>query len=95
MSAVQLEFNIENKTEIDMMAFLMQKQIDAMHESMGKVRKKLFSQMGELQKLCLSIQEENETIKKMLRELKNEKTHWIYAQENNLFDVREVKEAVG
>lgn len=89
MNAIQLEFNVTDETESEIKIAIMQKQLDAMHESMGKVRRKLFSQMGELQKLYLELKTDNEILREVLRELKNEKTEWIYTQGGNLFDVRE------
>lgn len=95
MNALQLEFNIKNETEFEIKIGNMQKQIDDMHESMGKVRRKLFSQMSELQKLCVLLQNENIELKNTLRELTNEKTEWIYdGQEGRLFDVSKHQEAV-
>ncbi len=93
--AIQLEFNIENKSSEEMQLSLMQKQIDQMGESMGKVRRKLFSEMSEMKKLYVELQKENENLKQMLKELKNEKTEWTYGEGGCLFDVREHREAVG
>lgn len=94
---VQLELNIENKTSEEMQLAIMQKQIDQMCESMGKVRRKLFSELGEMKKVCSELQKENEELKSVLKELKNEKTktEWIYGQNGCLFDVREYPKAVG
>ena len=39
---VQLELNFQEKSFEEMTLISMQKQLDAMHESMGKVRRKLF-----------------------------------------------------
>lgn len=94
--SVQLEFNIENKSSEEMQLLLMQKQIDQMSDSMGKVRRKLFSEMSEMKRLFSDLQRENQELKTMLKEIKNEKTQWIYGQEGCLFDVREYQEtAVG
>lgn len=96
MSAdVQLEFNIENKSSEEMTLFLMQKQIDAMGDSMGKVRRKLFSEMSEMKKQYAELQKENQELKTILKELKNERTEWTYGQNGNLFDVREYQTAIG
>ena len=88
---VQLEFNIENNTPEEVRLLIMQKQIDAMSESMGKVRRKLFSEMGELKKLYAELQRENQDLKTILKELKNERTEWAYGENGCLFDVREYK----
>ena len=92
--AIQLELNIENKTPEEIRLSLMQKQIDQMGESMGKVRRKLFAEMGEMKKLYLEVQRENEELKSLLRSLKNEKTEWIYSQNGFLFDVVDSQKAV-
>lgn len=92
---MQLEFNIENKSPEEMQLSLMQKQIDEMCESMGKVRRKLFSEMGEMKKLYAGLQKENEELKTMLKELKGEKTVWTYEKKDCLFDVQEYREAIG
>lgn len=87
MNAIQLEFNLINESESDIKLSCMQKQIDEMKESMGKVRRKLFSQMGEIQKLCLSLKTENEDLRSQLKELKNEKAQWIYNEKDSLFAI--------
>lgn len=93
MNAIQLEFNLENESETDVKHSIMQKQLDEMHESMGKVRRKLFSEMGEMKKLYICLKNENDELKRKLKDIRNEKTEWIYTKENYLFDVRENKEA--
>lgn len=87
MSGVQLEFNIGNEKEEDIKLSLMQKQIDEMNESMGKVRRRLFSEVSEAKKLISALQIENQILKKYIMEIKNEKTEWAYGQGGYLFDV--------
>lgn len=87
MNSMQLEFNFDEENEIYFKMCQMQKQINEINESTGKVRKKLFSEIGELKKICQILQIENEILKNSLREFKNEKTNWIYGKGNNLFDV--------
>lgn len=82
MNAIELEFNFQNKTDEEMTLFLMQKQIDAMQESVNKVRKKLFSEIGEIKRLCADLKLENEKLKIML---KIEKNSWEYKKEDYLF----------
>jgi SNF2 family DNA or RNA helicase len=94
MVEIQLEFNMENKTSEEMQLFIMQKQIDLMTESMGKVRRKLFSEMGEMRKLYAELQKENAELKTMLKEIKNEKTEWNYRQNGFLFDIQQPQRAV-
>lgn len=86
---VQLELNLDDKTSEEMRFLVMQRQIDDMHESMGKVRRRLFSELGELKKICALLKVENWDLKNAVKELKNEKTEWIYGQDECLFYVRE------
>ena len=86
---VQLEFNIENRSPEEVQLSILQKQIDQMCESMGKVRRKLFSEMSEIKKMYAELHQENQELKTMLKELKNERTEWTYGQNGSLFDVRE------
>jgi hypothetical protein len=95
MNAIQLEFNIKNENEVDFRISFMQKQIDEMNESMGKVRRKLFSEMGEIKKSYSDLHKENEEMKKILQKLRNQKTEWIYSKDEYLFQVVELKEAFG
>ena len=87
-SSLQLEFNIENKCSEDLQISLMQKQIDQVCDSMGKVRRCLFSELNQMKKICFDLQKENEELKTVLKELKNEKTQWAYAKDGCLFDVQ-------
>lgn len=93
MTAVQLEFNIENKSDEELRFDMMQKQIDAFCDSMGKVRKKLFAEQTELKKLCAKLHAENQQMKDILDKIHHEKIEWVYAQDGCLFDVRKPEEA--
>lgn len=95
MGGIQLEFNIDNKSPEEVRLSQMHSQIAMMEESMGKVRRKLFSEMSEMKKLYADLKKENEELKTMLKELKNEKTEWAYGENGRLFDVREYREAIG
>jgi len=94
MDTIQLEFNIENKSPEELRLFLMEKQIQEMNDSMGKVRRKLFSEMGEMKKLFYELQKETYELKMMLKEIKNEKIEWTYGQNDCLFDVQEYRKAM-
>lgn len=95
MNVTALELNIESELETGNRFEDMQKQIELMDESMGKVRRSLFAQMTELKKLCLELKTENQEMKNILGKLSNEKTKWIYGQNDCLFDVQKHQEAVG
>ncbi len=85
---VQLELNFQDKSFEEMTLISMQKQMDAMQESMHKVRKKLFGELGEVKKLYAALFQENETLKVKINNLSNEKTEWFYKTENSLFEER-------
>lgn len=89
----QLELNFDGKSEDEMALFLMQKQINEMSDSMGKVRRRLFSELGEVKKVLADLKRENESLREMLKELSHENTEWTYGHGDNLFDVRQYKEA--
>ena len=90
---IQLEINLENKSQEELRFSDFQRQIDMMNESFGKVRRRLFCELGEMKTMYIEIQKENEYLKTTVKGLRNEKTEWIYAQGDCLFDVREYKEA--
>lgn len=93
--AVQLEFNIDNKSSQEMSLDAMQKQIDQMSVSMDKVRRKLFAELGEMKRLYADLQKQNEELKNILRNTSYEKTQWSYGQKGCLFDVQESERAFG
>ncbi len=92
---MQLELNLENKSDSDIQISNMQKQIDEAIESMGKVRRKLFSQISELKKEILEIKIENEHLKEKIRIIRDEKIEWEYKKTDCLFDVLEPNIAFG
>lgn len=88
MSAnIQLELNVDNKTPEEMHLLIMQKQIDEMNLSMGKVRRKLFSEITEVKKQCAEMALENQKLKTLLGELRNEPLSWVYKKNESLFEV--------
>lgn len=92
---IQLEFNFDNKTPEEMTLYIMQQQIDKLCVTTEKVRKKLFSELGEMKKVCAALQEENEQLKSTIQEIRHGKTQWTYRQNGYLFDVSKHQEAVG
>jgi len=83
---LQFNLNLDDKTEVEIKLDILQKQIDAIEESTGKVRRKLFAELGELKKICGSLQIENETLKSELLAVKNVKNDWQYLQSYTLVD---------
>jgi hypothetical protein len=85
MHAIQLEFNTENKTSSEMEIYYMKQLLAEMNDSMGKVRRKLFAEMGELKKTCHNLQIENLALKTMVEGRK--KIEWSYDKPDHLFDI--------
>ena len=81
------EFNIDHKSDVDVKLDYMQKKIEDMDVSMGKMRRKLFSQIGELSSLCMRLQNENHHLKSIMHEAGYGKTNWNYGQRDCLFDL--------
>jgi cell division protein FtsB len=84
---MQLELNFDNKSEPELRLANMQQQIDDAVESMGKVRRKLFSQIDLLKKEMDTIKAENEILKSQIRSFKNEKIEWKYQNQDFLFEM--------
>lgn len=100
MINLQLEMNLDNLSNNDLKFVEMQKQISAMSESLNKVRKKLFAEIGELKKTLTSVQLSNAEILQQLQEaneklgLKNE-VKFSYEKKDCLFSIEEAQEATG
>lgn len=88
MHEIQLELNIDNFSRDDLRLQEMQKQIDSVCESMGKVRRKLFSEMSEMKKIISELQTQNIELREKLRQMSNERVEWDYRKEDCLFDIR-------
>lgn len=87
---IQLELNFQDKSFQEMTLESMQKQLDSMHESMSKVRRKLFGEMGEMKKLYAALFAENESLKIKINSISNEKTEWFYKTGDALFEERKM-----
>lgn len=85
---VQLEINLEDKTTDEMKIYLMQKKIDEVCESMGKVRRKIFADLGEMKRLCVETQQENRELRETLKKLTGQREEWVYLQDGWLFDLK-------
>ena len=88
MNAIQLEFNIESVPEDEHRMSQMQKQIDDAVESMGKVRRRMFHELGAMKQAIAALQAENIELKQMVRKLTNQKIEWIYGEKEQLFTER-------
>jgi len=78
MDCVQLEFNFDNVDPRDLHLAQMQRQLDAACESMGKVRRKMFSELGEFKHVVESLVRENAQLKHQIMKLSGQKTEWRY-----------------
>jgi len=87
-TAIQLEFNLEDRTSDEMKLYLMQKKMDEFCCSMDKVRRKLFAELGDVKRLCAEIQRENCKLKLILRRVSGERDEWIYLQGEYLFELK-------
>lgn len=87
--ALQLELNLDNRNNTELELFSLQKQILSINESVGKTRRRLFSEITELKKICFQLKEENQNLKSTLKEIKSEKTEWVYHKNGYLFDIED------
>lgn len=86
MNAIQLEFNFEEREETDERIPFMQLQINAMNESMGKMRRRMFAELSAIKKQVNELENENTSLKEAL--FQDDVTIWDYEKKNCLFDVR-------
>ena len=87
---IQLDLNLEDKNSQEIKFELLQKQIDQMNESMGKVRRKLFANMTELRKENHELRQKLELMESIQRNLTNTKTEWVYHENGLLFDIKAI-----
>lgn len=92
MEAIQMQLNVLGKSDDELKYSLIQQQIDAINESVGKVRRKLFAELGEVKKQHALLMIEHQELKEKLRG-SNGKVEYVYNQEGNLFLVREPEKA--
>ncbi len=90
---IQLELNFQDKTPDQMTLSLMQKQIDEMSESMGKVRRKMFAELGEVKKMHDRLIKEHADLQSSISTMLNQKTEWLYQSGESLFEISEKKQA--
>jgi len=60
---------------------------------MGKVRRKLFGEMGEVKKAYANLFAEHESLKSQLSTMLNQKTEWLYQSGESLFELSNKKQA--
>ncbi len=88
MTATQLDFFSQEEDE----PTRLQRQVDELCESMGKVRRKLFAEVGSLKKVCQMLIKENQELRKAVGALNGEVVEWTYDYEGYLFKEVSVRE---
>jgi len=86
-NSIQLEFNLESLSPEQLTLSIMQNQLHVMNESMGKVRRKLFAELGEVKRMYLQMKTENEELKSKIHLIGHAKTEWLYQTRDSLFEV--------
>lgn len=94
MKELQLEFNLDNKTPYEVKISQLENQVYEISTSLGKVRRRLFSELGQMKKLYLELQKENQELKNILQDREHEPTQWRYAENDYLFDIQEHNKAL-
>lgn len=87
MKNSQLEFEsvavVLSETE------LLNKKLDETIESLGKVRRKLFAEVGLLKTQIALLQKDNEKLQSQISELRGDKIEFDYSKDGFLFDIKE------
>ena len=87
MNPIQLEFDLNNDAGKNPELLSLRQEMEAMKNSVGKVRRKMFAELGEMKKTYFALYVEAEKMKDDLRKLKQEKTDWIYKEGEYLFQI--------
>lgn len=85
MDALQLEFPSIGRSQEVLSLACLQAWVESNEVSMGKMRRRLFAEVGELKKENLEMKQELEHLKKKMREITGEQQQWVYKQEEFLF----------
>ena len=86
-NTIQLEFNLESLSPEQLTLVTMQKQLEIMNDSMGKVRRKLFAELGEVKKMYQQMKMENDDLKSKIHLIGHGKTEWLYQTNDSLFEI--------
>lgn len=92
MSMIQMELNLDNKSEQELQFEEIRKELADTKESLRKIQKKLFGEMAILKKVCLTLQKEIQDLKET-QVTKKETNVWLYGKGDCLF-IEEKQEAV-
>jgi hypothetical protein len=85
MNAQQLEFDLFSDQTIECRLDMVHRQINEVSDSCGKVRRKLFAELGYLKKICKLLMQDNLSLKKALNEMGGQVGEWSYFQDDELF----------
>jgi len=83
--AIQLDLPLVPMSEEEVTAKGLQEQITKNKESMGKIQRKLFKQMGEQDTRILYINSQIEELRKLIDEISGKKIQWAYLENECLF----------
>lgn len=76
MNAIQLEFNLEDKTNEESKCYYLQVQINTVVQSLDKTRRNLFAQLSELKKTNLQLLDEIARLKRT--NFSENPNSWLY-----------------
>jgi len=65
---VQLKLNLDNLDKTDLRIREMEERFNALSDSMGKVRRRMFQELGEVKKMVAFLQAENSELKAAIRQ---------------------------
>jgi len=85
MNAQQLEFDLFTEESIDCRLDTIHRQVNELSDSCGKVRRKLFGELGSLKKICKLLLEDNLAMRKAIAELDGKVGEWAYCDNEELF----------
>lgn len=82
----QLEFEFVVLEQTDLQR--LEKKLDEVIESAGKVRRKLFGEMSAMKTQIALILQENDSLQAQIAELRGDKQEWDYHKDGCLFEMR-------
>lgn len=86
MSMIQMELNLDNKSDIELKVDELKVELANTKESLRKIQKKLFGEMSLLRKVCLTQQKEIQELRDERQDNKHQKpVTWIYEKGDCLF----------
>lgn len=90
IAQIQLELNLNDETSDALKVVVMEKKLFELSDIMGKVRRKLFCELGEVRKVCDQLRDENRKLRELVANMTGRKPEWVYLQDGFLCDLKEV-----